>query len=446
MRSISYFNQGQWAANQPNVVPANAPIIIASDETEANANFKSFIAGKYVTQTYVLRWWFPEELYKTNNEGDFGKAIAWMTSPAFTRYLLYRDTGLPLGSTNFTLHVRNDLAPKTGLAAPSITNVPEATQPTEEVTSTVKINLFAGGPAGRQNGQLNKPRGIAQDANGNFYVVDTGNFRVQKYDKDGNYLAKTTGGKGNGDGQFAPINESSTDTGPSGIAVDKAGNIYVADVWNHRIQKFDKDLKFVAKWGSFISLADSGADEDAGRDTKMYGPRGVAVGPDGNEYVTDTGNKRVLVFSPEGRFLRKIDSGMSPNRKPPDYPFTKPGEFNEPLGIAVDASGNVYVADTNNRRIQKFDNTGKYVTSWGSVFDAGQEPFLAVDSAGNVYTTGPASSAVLKYNSSGQLQGQKSKNGASTLKTPSGIVVGPDGTNYVMDISQNTAVNLGTIP
>ena len=62
----------------------------------------------------MLRWWFPEELYKTDNVGDLGKAWAWMTGPSFTRYLLYRDTGMPLGSTNFTLHVSNDLAQKTG--------------------------------------------------------------------------------------------------------------------------------------------------------------------------------------------------------------------------------------------------------------------------------------------------------------------------------------------
>src|SRR5205823_5877201 len=174
--------------------------------------------------TYVLRWWFPEELYKTDNVGDLGKTVAWMTSPAFTRYLLYRDTGLPLGSTNFTLHVRNDLAPKTGLAAPSVSAAPPPSEP--PVDNGEKKNLFEGGPAGKQNGQLNKPRGIARDASGNFFVVDTANFRIQKYDKDGNYLAQFCT-KGNGDGQFNPINESSTDTGPGGIAVDKAGNVYV---------------------------------------------------------------------------------------------------------------------------------------------------------------------------------------------------------------------------
>src|SRR5205823_8592645 len=127
MRSLSYFNTGQWKQKQTaGVVPANAPVIIASDETEADPTFQSFIAGKYITQTYVLRWWFPEELYKTNNVGDLGKAWSWMTSPAFTRYLLYRDTGLPLGSTNFNLHIRNDLAVKTGLGGVTGTNTTPA--------------------------------------------------------------------------------------------------------------------------------------------------------------------------------------------------------------------------------------------------------------------------------------------------------------------------------
>ena len=447
MRSLNYFNTTQWTQKQQNVVPASVPVILASDETEADAGFQAYIKDKYTTQKYVLRWWFPEELYKTNNVGDLGKAWSWITGPSFVRYLLYRDTGLPLGSTNFNLHIRNDLAVKTGLGAAAGT---AAQAPDTTVDPSVKINLFQGGQAGNANGQLNKPRGIALDANGNFYVVDTANFRVQKYDSKGDYLAKF-GSKGNSDGQFAPISDSSSDTGASGIAVDKAGNIYVADVWNHRIEKFDKDGKFLAKWGSFISLADAAAADDGGRDSKMYGPRGVAVGPDGNVYVTDTGNKRVLIFDANGGFIRKIDSGMTAQKKSPEYPFNKPGEMNEPIGIAVDASGNVYVADSVNKRIQKFDNTGKFITMWnipGTGWDSGQymEPFLAVDGAGNVYASGPTGAAVYKFNSTGQLQGQKSKNGASTVRIPTGIAVAPNGTIYVVDTGSNTAINLGTIP
>src|SRR5207302_8344339 len=112
----------------PGTIPPSVPVIIASDETVANANFQTAIKDKYTSQKFVLRWWFPEEVYKTAStdpskngelEGDLGKAVQWFLSPAFGRYLLYRDPGMPLGSTNFTMYVRNDLAVKVGMGAPA---------------------------------------------------------------------------------------------------------------------------------------------------------------------------------------------------------------------------------------------------------------------------------------------------------------------------------------
>jgi YYY domain-containing protein len=342
----------------------------------------------------------------------------------------------------------------TGQAPPPPANGATAV-PTKPVPPTVDPNapaagLFDFGPAGVNKGQLNSPRGIARDAQGNFYVADTHNLRIEKFDSAGKFLTMW-GSKGDGDGQFNPIADDAVGTGPGGVAVDKSGNVYVADTWNHRIQKFDKDGKFLGAWGNYINLGDDTAAADPQRDSKFFGPRGVAVGPDGSVYVTDTGNKRVLIFDAGGVFQRKIDSGMSPTQKGPEYPFSKPGELNEPIGISVDKDGNVYVADTNNHRIQKFDNTGKPVAQW-PVQDPGWkpgpflEPFLGVDGAGNVYATAPSGSTVLKFGPDGKLLGQKNTDGTHTLKTPTGIWVEADGTVYVVDTTSPGVANLGKIP
>lgn len=311
------------------------------------------------------------------------------------------------------------------------------------------VGLFDRAGPGVNRGQFNLPRAIATDAQGNFYVSDTENKRIQKFDPSGKWLL-SFGSQGTGDGQFEAISADSTGTGPGGLAVDAQGNVYVADTWNHRIQKFDSEGKFLAKWGAFVNLADAAFADNPNKDTGFYGPRGVAIGPDGNVYVTDTGNKRVLIFDPDGNLVRKIESGMSPTRFGPDYPFTQPGELNEPIGIAVDPQGNVYVADVNNKRIQKFDPAGQPVAQWavpGVSWNPGPylEPFLALDGEGNVYASAPTGRAVLKFDPNGQVAGTKQAQDNVTLALPTGLTV-KDGVVYVVDTTNNSVVNLGTVP
>ena len=117
---------------------------------------------------------------------------------------------------------------------------------------------------------------------------------------------------------------------PRGIACDRAGNVYVADFGNCRIQKFDRDLKPVAAWGRRGTAAGEFQD-----------PCDVAVGPDGNVYVADTWNGRVQVFDPAGHYLREFGTNLY-----------------GPRGIAVDSSGRVWVADTGNNRLVRFSADG----------------------------------------------------------------------------------------
>jgi len=131
------------------------------------------------------------------------------------------------------------------------------------------------------------------------------------------------GSYGSGDGQFFY---------PFGVAVDSAGNVYVADSYNYRIQKFDAGGTYLAKWGSY------GAGEG-----QFSGPWDVAVDSAGNVYVADTGNDRIQKFDAGGTFLAQWGSYGEGE-----------GQFSYPSGLAVDGAGNVYVADSWNHRIQKF--------------------------------------------------------------------------------------------
>jgi YYY domain-containing protein len=321
--------------------------------------------------------------------------------------------------------------------------------PTTDPNAT-PVALFTRSSVGVNPGQWNLPRGIARDAEGNFYVVDTANFRVQKFDPEGTYIL-SFGSKGNGDGQFNPYSDEAIGSGPGGVAVDAQGNVYVADTWNHRIQKFDSNGKFLLKWGEFINLADPVSVATGGADVKFFGPRGVAIGPDGNVYVTDTGNKRVMVFTPDGQPVGEIGSQVTPEKTSSGYAYSGPNEFNEPVGIAADGAGNVYVADTNNKRIQKIGPDAQEIMKWpvpAGMWDPVpyNEPFLAADGAGNVYATAPSGRTVLKFGPDGQVVGQKADGGSGVMARPTGIWADADGTVYVVDTEGNSIVRLGQVP
>jgi DNA-binding beta-propeller fold protein YncE len=280
------------------------------------------------------------------------------------------------------------------------------------------------GAAGNAAGQFSFPRAVAVDAQGKIYVADTGNHRVQVFNADGTFLRQfgslckldnRQGCQGEGEGQF---NE------PWGIAVGQDGSIYVSDTWNHRIQKFDPNGKFVTMWGVFESTGG-----ELGKSNAFYGPRSLTIGADGNLYAMDTGNKRVQIFAPDGTFVNQFGGGG-----------VVEGRFDEPTGIGQDAAGNWYIADTWNRRIQKFDQSYKYVAQWQIDGWASQsvvnKPALAVDKARNlIYVTDPENYRVLAFNTDGSFRaffGQYG-NDAQSFVLPVGIAVGPDGRIYVAD-------------
>ena len=177
------------------------------------------------------------------------------------------------------------------------------------------------GSLGSGDGQFGDPEGIATDQAGNVYVADTNNRRIQKFTSDGQFIARW-GSPGTGDGQFAI---------PRSIVTDQAGNVYVSDAGNARIQKFTSDGQFLAKWGS----AGTG-------DGQFRFIDGITTDQAGNVYVGDTGHHRIQKFTSDGQFIAKLGS-----------PGTGDGQVAFPWGIATDQAGNVYVVDASDR-VQKF--------------------------------------------------------------------------------------------
>ena len=216
------------------------------------------------------------------------------------------------------------------------------------------------GSSGSGDGQFDGTSGIAVDGAGRMYVADAGNHRVQVFDPSGEHAA-TIGSPGSGDGQF---------DGPGGIAVDgTTGTVYVADTGNDRIQMFDSSLEHAATVGG------SGPG-----DGQFDGPGGIAVdGTTGTVYVADTGNDRIQMFDSSLEHAATV-GGSGPGD----------GQFDGPGGIAVDGTtGTVYVADTGNDRIQMFDSSLEHAATVGGS-GPGDGQFdgpggIAVDGAGNVY-------------------------------------------------------------
>ncbi len=229
----------------------------------------------------------------------------------------------------------------------------------------LKFGHPGGGP-----GDLLFPNGITVDSSGNIYVSESGTDSVQKYDSNGVFLLKI-GSFGSGDGEFDI---------PLGMAVDSSNNVYVADFLNHRIQKFDSTGGFQGWLGECNGGANcvggqvsdgfnctaatctrTGTGAGVG-DGQFNGPRGIAIDPSNNIYVVQSANDRIQKFDPNGGFLIGMSAFSSSG--------SLEGQFLEPHGIAVDVH-NVYVADAGNHRIQKFDTSLAFVSMWGWGVDDG---------------------------------------------------------------------------
>jgi sugar lactone lactonase YvrE len=260
------------------------------------------------------------------------------------------------------------------------------------------------GSPGTGAGQFSNATGVAVDPAENVFVADTGNNRIQKFTPQGAYQIEW-GTPGAAAGQFNI---------PVDVAAGPDGSVYVADSGNNRIQRFSTDGGFVSQWGTQGTL-----------DGQFSGLNGVAVGPDGSVYASDQGNSRVQRFLADGTFFASFGSAGSGN-----------GQFNTIRGIAVGPDGTVYVVDSGNNRVQAFTADGTFVLAWGSQgagdgqFSASVEGIAA--SADGVYVADEGNARVSRFTSGGTFveQLEAATSGDTGFPGPRRVAVTPAGVVY----------------
>ena len=305
----------------------------------------------------------------------------------------------------------------------------------------VGINGNADGTA--SSARFDSPSGVAVDASGFVYITDTNNHKIRKISPGGEvttYAGSGSSGSTDGIGTAASFNE------PTGLAVDAAGNVYVADTGNHKIRK-------ISPTGEVTTLAGNGdynSTDGASIQASFGYPKGVAVDANGNVYVADSNNNKIRKINPIGEVTTLAGNG--------EYNSTDgagtTASFSNPSGVAVDIGGNVYVADSNNNKIRKISATGEVSTLAGSgglgnsidgigtaaSFDVPSG--LAIDVAGNVYVADTFNDKIRKISSSGTVTtyaGNSSwgsddgKGAAASFSSPKGISVDVTGNVYVAD-------------
>ena len=405
--------------NEPTKTAMEAPVVVVNSDNEAKA--KPFLGERYHRFSYRLVWW-PMEEYKGLTPAKIWQVLRdgerlqkWGTIWFYHHYPT-QFSDWPY-QNRFSLYIRKDILNQMWDMGVTLAIPSEAPgDPYQEVWRELAASLTVGS-TGEGPGQFRNPRGIAVGPEGRIYVVDSGNNRIQVFGPDGEFL-DAWGRAGTGPGQF---------TEPWGIGVAANGDVYVADTWNHRIQWFDAERVFKGMWGYFADTGGNVADHPSG----FWGPRDVAIGVDGHLYVTDTGNKRVQEFTPDGQFVEAF-GGLG----------TGSGRFDEPVGIAVDPEGVVYVADTWNQRIQYFDSDLASLGEWRVESWQGQslvnKPYLVAD-ATYVYASDPEGYRILVFDKAGSIQMTFGRygEGITGLNLSTGLALDGQGRLWVADTQNN---------
>jgi sugar lactone lactonase YvrE len=370
---------------------------------------------------------------------------------------------------NYNITTNNDNGDAVTLTAPTI--------PSWLSLYGGEVSTFAGSTSGFVNGPVNTASftsvvSAAIDASGNMYVADLNNNVIRKINSDG--VVSTFAGSGSfsyadGTGTAASFNTLER------IAVDLSGNVYVTDRNNNKIRK-------ITPAGVVTTLAgsSSGSANGSGTAAQFSAPKGIAVDNLGNVYVADTNNHRIRKITPAGAVTTLAGSSYGDN----DGTGTA-AQFQSPQDVAVDGSGNVYVADTSNSKVKKITPAGVVTTLAGSTAGyldgTGTAAMFAyptgieVDGAGNIYVADNNNYRIRKITPTGvvttfagrtitvtdsfmgdyETGGFEDGNAADALfNRPNDITIDASGNLYVADIynykirkiSSNSGELVGTAP
>lgn len=413
-----------------------APMIIAGSDKYAKID--TIVRDNYYAEEYTRLWWPMQDYWNMTWERISDALSSAEMRQALFNIWLNRDYTLYAQVTNnqfltlenwlpsekMRLYIRKDIAAQMWQyqTEASLGQIIQ-TDPYLDNLKSRQADLFIG-KSGSLTGELNAPRGLDFARDGTIFVADSRNHRIQQFSADGELIRAF--------GSFASVLEDDAPGGtfnePWDIATGTDGSIYVADTFNHRIQKFSSAGRFIKSWGIFA--------QGDGPDT-FWGPRGIAVAPNGNVLITDTGNKRVVVFDRDLNFITQFGGGGF-----------DPGQFDEPVGIDIASDGRVVVADTWNRRVQVFqpsaDGTEYFpvsffdVSAWyGQSMD--NKPYISFTPAGNILASDPEGGRLLEFTASGEfVRGwQDLSPSPGDLALPYGLGFDPAGNLWVADGSLN---------
>jgi DNA-binding beta-propeller fold protein YncE len=328
-----------------------------------------------------------------------------------------------------------------------------------EGTASGYVGRLRFGTAGSGQGQLSQPYDVKVKASGNLVVVDRGNNRVQQFSPSGEFQA-TFGTKGSASGQF---------TEPSGVALGQGGLLFVTDSGNKRVQRWSQAQKPEALTQPATSIGKTSATlngfvnpsslattykfeygQTTGYGTSVPVPSG-SVGS-GVERVAES---QTISVQPETTYhYRIVGTNSEGTTYGGDIQFTTPantpsflssfgsagsgsGQFNRPMGAAVDSGGNVYVVDRENNRVSKFNAKGEFLSQFGSSGSGNgqfKEPrSIAVSPNGHLWVTDAGNARVEEFTAAGEYIQQL---GGGKLSTPYGIAVDGEGRVWVSDVNK----------
>ncbi|MFQ5380065.1 MAG: flippase activity-associated protein Agl23 [Dehalococcoidia bacterium] len=372
---------------------------------------------------YPHRWWFDERYKAAFDLGNgactaqFGSCGPWRPATwkrLFSRvfdgswprywlsYLRDHEPSYPNGSVDAYALFPAGFDRETGVFEPVV--LPPS-GPTTDAEGRLSVGTWGTGA-----GRFLEPSDAAVGPDGSVYVVDRASEQLQRFDAAGNFIALVDVGEGD---------PGHAVTDPWGVGVGPSGEVIVADTFGYRLRVFSADLTPIVAFGQAPDVEREPGPFD------LYGPRDVAFDTQGNMWVTDTGNDRIVVYTPAGEFVRTV--GVS---------GSGPGQLDEPVGIAMDGSGTVFVADMWNGRVQMFSEDGSpagsfKVEGWGGQ-DALDKPYLAVLADGRLAVSLPLAGEVRIYNRTGELASLLDA-GSEGLDHPYGLATRADGRLWVVE-------------
>jgi RHS repeat-associated protein len=388
---------------------------------------------------------------------------SWSNSPLTYGYQWKRCNGSGqecapiIGAVNANYKTTGADAGHTLVLQVTATNADGSSSATSAPTSVIAAPKIFGGSAGREAGRFFGPTGVAVDSHGHLWVADEGNDRVQEFGAGGEalgqigstgtypcggvlcfptgvavhegnvwvtddlherllefhengQLVREVGKEGTGEGQFGT-------TDPSSLAVDAQGNVWVADSKNRRVEEFNSEGRFERQFGS----AGSG-------DGQFEWIGGIAIAPNGSIWVSDLGHDRIEQFSLSGgsvKFTKALGWGVKDGKAQLEVCTEAcragirgagTGQLAQPLGVAVDPSGDLLVVDSLNYRVEEFNEAGEYIGALGTKAEGlglGARPpgqlasipwGIALDSEGHVYVSDMEGESVLQWPTAPGLQ------------------------------------------